>query len=317
MATLSDCALLLLFERLLGLLLNPGAPSPYHTYAQYNQCTISSVRPLNVRSRDLFPHFDKHQYELDLFGAGYHGLNTNNLISEWGDIAEHFEASSLQIDGHPVMEEWETPYMQEFAKVTCNQKENCNNKRVLEIGFGLGISAKAIFEELNKGTNNTHYVIELNNNVFQRLQEHAQKVSNINVDIVPCHGSSYEQIEKFEDNYLDGVFYDTYPMSKEDQHIHQFAFLKEARKKVKVGGRVTYCNLTSFGVLKKDGNQWINVFHETQLPYLIDQCGWHQDEIDFVVFELPPSAVQQRRDQNCQYYHHDTCIIPILTKKRA
>eukprot|EP01083_Nonionella_stella_P178066 627932_1 len=314
MATLSDCALLLLFERLLGLLLNPGAPSPYHTYAQYNQCTISSVRPLNVRSRDLFPHFDKHQYELDLFGAGYHGLNTNNLISEWGDIAEHFEASSLQIDGHPVMEEWETPYMQEFAKVTCNQKENCNNKRVLEIGFGLGISAKAIFEELNKGTNNTHYIIEL---CFKDCNNTHRRYPILMWTLFRVMAVRMNRLANSRIIIWTAYFMTPTPMSKEDQHIHQFAFLKEARKKVKVGGRVTYCNLTSFGVLKKDGNEWMNVFDETQLPYLINECGWHQDEIDFVVFELPPSAVQQRRDQNCQYYHHDTCIIPILTKKRA
>lgn len=97
------------------------------------------------------------------------------------------------------------------------------------------------------------------------------------------------------------------------------------RSKLKVGGRLTYCNLTSLGVLKSNPDynkggltrkqNWGKLMEETQIPHLLE-AGWHRDEIDFEVYVLPKSTVVERDAVGCQYYSHDDCLIPYLIRKR-
>merc|ERR1719238_337231 len=185
--------------------------------------------------------------------TGYHSLKENQYggdKTQWKKINADYKDGGegfgevLKIDGHPVMEEWEKPYMGALAKVAAS-----HGGVVLEVGFGLGLSATAI----QSHSITEHIIIEANAGVIERGKEWAKKQPN---KVTFLHGLWQDVVANLEDNSLDGVLYDTYPLNKEEQHIHQFGFIKKIYPKLKPGGILTYCNLTSIGVLKSEHAKW-------------------------------------------------------------
>lgn len=172
--------------------------------------------------------------------------------------------------------------------------------RVMEVGFGLGISASAI----QKHSINEHIILEANSDVFKSLQ-FFQKRAHQKVTVV---GPELWQnsLPTIEDQSIDGTLYDTYPLVKEEQHTHQFDFIKAAYPKLKSGGVLTYCNLTSLGVLRSQYSSWKELFQDTQLPYLLE-CGFSREDISFETFPVTP-------DKECEYYQVDTALVPICIK---
>lgn len=155
------------------------------------------------------------------------------------------------------MEQWEQPYMAKLAEVACR-----NGGRVLEVGFGLGLSATAIqshdIEE--------HIIIEANEGVIARGQEWAKEQPH---KVTFIKGLWQDVVASLPDDSLDGVLYDTYPLNKEEQHDHQFKFIKEVFAKVKKTGVLTYCNLTSLGVLRGEHPSWGAVWRRTQVGLFV------------------------------------------------
>lgn len=84
-------------------------------------------------------------------------------------------------------------------------------------------------------------------------------------------------------------------------------FIKNAYQLLKSDGILTYCNLTSTGVLKNNYDSWEALFNETQIPHLI-AAGVPEDDIKgFIVFKVSPPIT-------CRYFQHKTAMIPIIVK---
>jgi guanidinoacetate N-methyltransferase len=112
-----------------------------------------------------------------------------------------------------------------------------------------------------------------------------------------------------EDGSFDGILYDTYPISEETWHVHQFDFLKNhAYRMLKPGGVATYSNLMSWEKLMNDTkyDSFEILFEETQVGHLID-AGFKRDNISMKLIDIKP-------DKDCVYYSHDTIIIPKIIK---
>lgn len=111
-----------------------------------------------------------------------------------------------------------------------------NGGRVLELGFGLGLSASAV----QKHDIDEHIIIEANKDVFKRLEVYNRRDAGSGLSLVtqafaskaphkvtPMLGLAREVVATLPDNSIDGILYDTYPHDKDEQHTHQFKFIKE------------------------------------------------------------------------------------------
>ena len=96
--------------------------------------------------------------------------------------------------GWDVMSDWEDPIMVKHAEIVTK-----NGGDILESGFGMGISATHI----QSHDINSHTIIEINDDVYERLLVWAEDKPNV----IPIKGDWAEDIP---DKQYDAVFYDPY-----------------------------------------------------------------------------------------------------------
>lgn len=146
------------------------------------------------------------------------GYTSQNLIFEEDKI--YFAGNDGPIE---VMMAWEHPLMSASAAFICQ-----NGGDILEIGFGMGISAGYI----QSHSISSHTIIENHPDIIIRAFEWAAEKPNVTI----ITGSWYDNLDTL--STYDGVFHDTFA----DTNIRDFS--SSLTQLVKPGGVVTWWNNT-------------------------------------------------------------------------
>ncbi|MFE5566549.1 hypothetical protein ACFQ68_16305 [Amycolatopsis japonica] len=202
---------------------------------------------------------------------------------QWCLAPATFTDETLKIAGHPVMERWEGSYMGRLAGIA-----SAAGGSVLEVGFGMGISATALLADERV---KSYTVIECHPGVATRAlamldAEMARMRARLMVgfweEVTPLLAAAS----------FDGILFDTYPLTEADIHQNHFAFFPEAFRLLRSGGFLTYYSDEATG------------FSREHLDRL---WGAGFTDVKFDVCELDTPA-------DCEYWMSDTMIAPIVRK---
>ncbi len=162
------------------------------------------------------------------------GSKRKEIVENWAKTQAKYDDSQLIINGQQVMQDWERPYMEAMAKVATETHGD-----VLEVGFGMGISASYM---LAMGVK-SYTVIECNNDVKKQFEKWKEKYPDTETRLVL--GEWQDVISDL--GLFDAIFFDTYPLSEEEFNEYvvdsvTFAehFFEAAAKHLKEGGIFTY-----------------------------------------------------------------------------
>lgn len=100
-------------------------------------------------------------------------------------------------DTRYVMMEWERPLMKRHAEIVCR-----NGGNILEIGFGMGISA----DYIQSFDIRSHTIVEVNPQILVNLYKWGEGKENVN--IIEGDWSDTEVYNKIISRQYDGIFYD-------------------------------------------------------------------------------------------------------------
>lgn len=185
----------------------------------------------------------------------------------------------LLVGGFEVMQAWERPLMRALAEEAAR-----NHGHVLEVGFGMGISASYLVE-----AGCTEYtVIEPHPAILGEFHKWAMKQP------IPVH-----VVEGFWEDVIDGLgvfdgmLFDTYPVSESDTQDKVYVpFIPKASEHLKVGGIFTF----------------YSGFAETLPTDHLALLSEHFSGVRLYLIEgLEPP-------KDCQYYHDSKMVIPVCTK---
>lgn len=201
---------------------------------------------------------------------------------DWGKAKAKFTDHTLKILGEPVMEDWEDSYMKDLADIAC-----LKGGTVLELGFGMAISANYIQQHKIK----KHIIIEANKEVASKARKFAKKAK---IKTVILEGLWEDAINKIKDESIDGILFDTYPISEEELYQNHFNFFPFAYKKLKKGGIFTYYS----DEVKKFGKVHLRKLQE---------AGFKIKNIKSNVSKVNPP-------KDCEYWKAKTMLAPIIIK---
>lgn len=201
----------------------------------------------------------------------------------WCESPAEFTPGELRISMHPVMQDWESSYMKQLAGIAASR-----GGTVLEVGYGLGLSSRAI---LSHPEVTGYEVIECHPDVAARAADDLR--SAIGDGRARLHVGFWQDVTPLlRSGSLDGILFDTYPLTADEIHGNHFSFLGEAHRLLRPGGVLTYYS---------DEPTHLSPFHLTQLR----AAGFFT--VDAVVCDVNPPP-------DCEYWQAPTIVAPIVHK---
>jgi len=214
----------------------------------------------------------------------------NTWIQQWQDRhiktrggylkrKARFSENELIIAGMEVMQVWERPLMKALAQEAARSKGH-----VLEVGFGMGISATYLVEAGCA----SYTVIEPHPEVLAFFDKWARQQS---INVEAKKGFWEDVIDQL--GMFDGILFDTYPVtwSEEDEKLY-VPFIAKASEHLKPGGVFTF--FTGY---------------ENALPdHHMELLAKHFSDMRFYSVDglQPPS--------DCQYYSASSMLVPVCIK---
>lgn len=139
---------------------------------------------------------------LDLLSPGLvPGSDRPEMGGRWQDSDARYSADELMIEGQQVMQDWEAPLMRAMAVHVAAAGGD-----VLEIGFGMGISA-TFMQQFGV---RSYTVLEANEDVAQRFKGWQRDFPDAKTSLIL--GRWQETLPTL--GLYDGIFFDTYPANE-------------------------------------------------------------------------------------------------------
>jgi ornithine decarboxylase len=203
---------------------------------------------------------------------------------EWCQSPAIYDGNSLRIAGHPVMEDWEQSYMATLGSIVAVAGGN-----ILELGYGMGLSAKAI----QSHDIASHVVVECHPDVIKRASMDCE--SEIASGRLHLYSGFWQDVTPtLASGIFDGILFDTYPLREEEIHGNHLWFFAEAYRLLKPNGVLTYYS------------DEVDHLSPSHIQKLVD-AGFRKHNIEFMICDVRPPA-------DCEYWQHNTLVAPVVRK---
>ena len=213
------------------------------------------------------------------------GATRKQIEAEWQSSEALYNSHELLIEGQQVMQDWERPLMQKMAAVIAGTKGD-----VLEIGFGLGLSATFIQEHGVR----SHTIVELNADVLDVASRWAKQYPGADIELV--HGRWQDVLPNL--GHFDGILWDAFPISEQEYEQYVMrdstaaeAFFPEASLHLRPGGVFSYYTNEIDSLSRRHQRSLLRHFSSFRLE---------------TVTELNPPA-------NCEYWWADRMAVVTAT----
>ena len=173
--------------------------------------------------------------EADRIGQTMHSSERRRIMSnDLRDVREQVDQKELLIGQQQVMQAWEYPIMSAMAEAVTRSRGD-----VLEIGFGMGISASLIQQRNPR----SHTIVECHTDVQQRFKKWRSQFSSRKIHLLE---GRWQDINSNLDLF-DGVLFDAYPLNAQewsDHYVNSITyahhFFETAAAHLRPGGVFTY-----------------------------------------------------------------------------